>query len=159
MRDSIGIEMLGTPVVVLVTEPFLSFAKITSLSAGLKSLPIISIPHPPAGLPSETINQTIGKIIDKIINALTQTEGADRAVESKKTIKKPKPGVIVISGKSNSNTLRKINQYFYRERWTDGFPIVPPTEEEVEWMLSGTDRNPNEVVALIPPANRREVKY
>ena len=34
---------------------------------------------------------------------------------------------------------------------TDGLPVVPPTPERVLRMLSGTRRDPQEVVALIPP--------
>ena len=35
--------------------------------------------------------------------------------------------------------------------WTDGLPVVPPTEERVLRMLGGTTRSPDEVVAIVPP--------
>lgn len=35
--------------------------------------------------------------------------------------------------------------------WTDGLPVVPPTEERVLRMLQGTSRSPHEVVAVVPP--------
>ena len=35
--------------------------------------------------------------------------------------------------------------------WTDGLPVVPPTEERVLRMLDGTTRAPDEVVAVVPP--------
>ncbi|MBA3288693.1 MAG: thioredoxin family protein [Acidimicrobiia bacterium] len=35
--------------------------------------------------------------------------------------------------------------------WTDGLPVVPPTEERVLRMLDGTTRAPDEVVATVPP--------
>ncbi len=35
--------------------------------------------------------------------------------------------------------------------WTDGLPVVPPTEERVRRMLAGTTRDPSEVVAVVPP--------
>ena len=35
--------------------------------------------------------------------------------------------------------------------FTDGLPVVPPTPERVMRMLSGTIRDPQEVVALAPP--------
>ncbi len=37
--------------------------------------------------------------------------------------------------------------------WTDGLPVVPPTEARVLRMLKGSSRPPNEVVGLIPPNN------
>ncbi len=35
--------------------------------------------------------------------------------------------------------------------WTDGLPVVPPTPERVLRMLRGTTRDPDEVVAIMPP--------
>jgi hypothetical protein len=35
--------------------------------------------------------------------------------------------------------------------WTDGLPVVPPTEARVLAMLDGTSRRPDEIVAIIPP--------
>ncbi len=39
----------------------------------------------------------------------------------------------------------------YARGWTDGLPVVPPTEERVLRMLAGTRRSPDEVVAVVPP--------
>lgn len=35
--------------------------------------------------------------------------------------------------------------------WSDGLPLVPPTEARVARMLTGTTRAPDEVVAVVPP--------
>ena len=39
----------------------------------------------------------------------------------------------------------------YDRGWTDGLPLVPPTETRVFRMLEGTSRAADEVVALVPP--------
>ncbi|HEU4371777.1 MAG TPA: hypothetical protein VFV05_26435 [Methylomirabilota bacterium] len=40
----------------------------------------------------------------------------------------------------------------YQERgWTDGLPIVPPTEARVREFLRVTDRDPCEIVGILPP--------
>src|SRR5579859_2116248 len=39
----------------------------------------------------------------------------------------------------------------YARGWSDGLPVVPPTPERVLRMLSGTSRDPGEVVAVVPP--------
>lgn len=44
----------------------------------------------------------------------------------------------------------------YREGWTDGLPVVPPTPERVAAMLAG--RDPDEVVAVIEPAGREATR-
>lgn len=43
-------------------------------------------------------------------------------------------------------------EFFLEKDWSDGFPVVTPTDERVQWMLTGTRRNPDEVVGNIPPA-------
>jgi hypothetical protein len=40
---------------------------------------------------------------------------------------------------------------FFDRGWTDGLPVVPPTEARVLRMLGGTSRSPDEVVAVVPP--------
>ena len=42
-------------------------------------------------------------------------------------------------------------EHYYEQGWTDGLPIVPPTEDLVDAMLRYTDRDRNEVVADIVP--------
>ena len=39
----------------------------------------------------------------------------------------------------------------YARGWSDGLPLVPPTEERVLRMLDGTARDPQEVLGLVPP--------
>jgi len=39
----------------------------------------------------------------------------------------------------------------YARGWTDGLPVVPPTDERVLAMLKGTTRKPGEIVGKIPP--------
>lgn len=39
----------------------------------------------------------------------------------------------------------------YDRGWTDGLPIVPPTDLRIGRMLSGTNRKPEEIIGLVPP--------
>ena len=39
----------------------------------------------------------------------------------------------------------------FERGWTDGLPVVPPTEDRVQRMLRGTSRAPDEIVGIIPP--------
>ena len=43
-------------------------------------------------------------------------------------------------------------EFFLNKHWSDGLPVVTPTEERVQWMLQGTRRDPDEVIGRIPPA-------
>ena len=44
-----------------------------------------------------------------------------------------------------------LNRQMYARGWTDGLPIVPPTEEAVGEMLQAVGRNPQDVVGVVPP--------
>jgi hypothetical protein len=44
-----------------------------------------------------------------------------------------------------------VNAYFAEKGWSDGLPIVPPTEGRVEQMLAAVEREPQEVVGIVPP--------
>ena len=39
----------------------------------------------------------------------------------------------------------------YDRGWSDGLPIVPPTDIRIAQMLSGTTRRPDEVIGVVPP--------
>ena len=43
------------------------------------------------------------------------------------------------------------HEAMYARGWSDGLPLVPPTEERVTRMLKGTSRRPDEIVAIVPP--------
>ena len=39
----------------------------------------------------------------------------------------------------------------YDRGWTDGLPVIPPTDLRIARMLAGTTRSPQEVIGAIPP--------
>jgi hypothetical protein len=45
-----------------------------------------------------------------------------------------------------------VAEAMFARGWSDGLPLVPPTEERVLRMLDGTARDPQEVIGLVPPA-------
>lgn len=44
-----------------------------------------------------------------------------------------------------------VHEFMFDQGFTDGLPVVPPTPERVLRMLSGTVREPQEEVAIVPP--------
>ncbi|MDH3282765.1 MAG: TlpA family protein disulfide reductase, partial [Gammaproteobacteria bacterium] len=43
-------------------------------------------------------------------------------------------------------------EFFLEKDWSDGFPVVTPTEERLRRTLAATQRDPDEVIGPIPPA-------
>jgi hypothetical protein len=43
-------------------------------------------------------------------------------------------------------------QFFLEKDWSDGFPVVAPNEQRLNWMLAGTQHDPEAIIGDIPPA-------
>jgi hypothetical protein len=48
-------------------------------------------------------------------------------------------------------SLQDVNRFFYQRGWTDGLPVIPPSEEAVAEMLTGTDLPADHLVAELEP--------
>ena len=51
-----------------------------------------------------------------------------------------------------TGTFEEVNEYFLRNQWSDGLPVVPPTMEKIEEFLKFTDRSPDEVLGIMHPS-------
>jgi hypothetical protein len=60
-------------------------------------------------------------------------------------------GVRLAARRIESPPLEDDVETCFARGWTDGLPVIPPTEVRVVRMLGGTTRSPDEVVAVIPP--------
>ena len=87
----------------------------------------------------------ISGVIDEIVAALTRPLTAEEEV-SQSPKESEKPARIIFKG-----NLEEVNRFFYKRGWTDGLPIIPPTEEAVAEMLTGTDLPPDHLVAKLEP--------
>jgi hypothetical protein len=151
----------GIPVAPVSTIQFQSVANGDPRAA---SLPIIYTPHPVIGLSPESLDKYIvgndpdtGKpVISEIIDVLTKSvSGKKMAPEPPKTVKAQPPKVLL-----ESDTEDNLQRLFYERGWTDGLPIILPTEERVKKMLASTCASPDEVVAESFIFDTREiVKY
>ncbi len=45
-------------------------------------------------------------------------------------------------------------EFYYRQGWTDGLPVVPPTEQAVQAFLESCGLEPSRVVGTVPQRNR-----
>jgi len=128
------------------------------------SLPFIYTQHPVIGLSPEVLDSYIvgndpetGKpVIDEILDLLTKSvEGRESAPESTITVDAGPPQVLL-----EPDTEDNLQRLFYERGWTDGLPIILPTEERVKKMLAGTSASPDEVVGESYQMDTQElVKY
>ena len=48
-----------------------------------------------------------------------------------------------------------MQDYFWEQGWTDGLPVVPPTEDAVREMLSAVNADPSHSLGVMQPRNSR----
>jgi hypothetical protein len=46
----------------------------------------------------------------------------------------------------------EVYRLFYESGWTDGLPVIPPTEVRILKMLAGTKKEPDQVLGTLPPS-------
>ncbi|MFC1820643.1 hypothetical protein ACFLZG_06120 [Thermodesulfobacteriota bacterium] len=110
---------------------------------------IVEYPPPNIGVEKpQQVQEKANSLVDGIIEAFTKVEPMPEPSLAKHDDVKPKE--IIFLG-----NLDEANEFFYNNQWTDGLPIIPPTLEAVNNMLRYTDRSPDEMLGLLPPANRQ----
>jgi hypothetical protein len=144
--DAVSVEERGKPSVSLVNTGFANDAE--SASRGM-AMPVLR--YVPTTVPCESsimsdIEAGVDGAMDAIIAALTKPLTAEE--KSPKPREPEKPQRLIFKG-----SLAEVNEFFYRRGWTDGLPIIPPTEEAVKEMLTGTDLPPDKLLGKLQSRN------
>lgn len=141
----------------MTTARFADYIKQDSLAHGMP-LRFIFPPYPVVGMPLTVLRQYIegddpvtGKpLMREIIEALTKpvTE------EEKKTepLKVLRPRLV------EPDTEDNLQRLFHENGWTDGLPVILPTEERVAEMLKGTSHAPDEIVGQMSITDARKMQ-
>jgi hypothetical protein len=115
------------------------------------SLPFIYTPSTVVGMSPEVLDKYIvsndpdtGKpVIEGIIDVLTKSVGTKKpAPPPSKVVKVEAPSIFL-----KPDTEDNLQQLFYEKGWTEGLPVILPTEERVKKMLTGTGASPDDVAA------------
>jgi len=99
----------------------------------------------------EEIRPVADETIDTIIDDLTRPLTPDEANPPREKKEDIGPSEFVVTADSYPSSLEKFNELFLEDRMGDGLPLIPPTEERVRWMLSGTNRSPETAWAMAYP--------
>jgi hypothetical protein len=139
-----SIEERNKPTVALINFGFINDALSAKLGKGMPGLRVITEQIPSECNVTSQIEAGIRPLMDDIISALTRplTE-EEKSPPAKKLENSAR---IVFKG-----NLEEVQHFFYRRGWTDGMPVIPPTEEAVAEMLTGTDLSPDYLVAALEP--------
>ncbi len=96
----------------------------------------------------DEIRPVVAKLLENIIDLLTRplTEEEAKPKQRKPEIHPP----IKVTAESYEAALERFNEVFLEKHMGDGLPLIPPTSERVKWMLSGTNRRPDEFLGKCP---------
>lgn len=142
---SAGLERLGLPGSVLMFDTFLGVAEASRNRAGAQ-LRFTSIPYPAEGMDAAAMQDAFDDVISTLTAPTTDDERRSGEVPS------PERSRLLMTG-----TLDEVHRYFDEAGIGDGLPIIPPTEERVAAMVSGTSRSPEEVITSSMPPEGLEV--
>jgi hypothetical protein len=133
--------------VVIAVNDFVVSAKATGRAAGLPDIRVAVYPGAIAIHPLEDVKKNIKEVVfPQVIKLLTEPVARAATAASDTTTQER---AVVFEG-----SFEEVNDYFYTKQWTDGLPIVPPTEEKVEPFLKYTDRSPGESLGALHPSLR-----
>lgn len=102
------------------------------------------VPHPMGMLKLEEIRAKADAAFPDMLKAATEW----KPTGAKLAAGKPTYPAEVIDFEG---TEADVNDLFFKNGWSLGVPIIPPTPERVQKMLTGTSHKPDEVIGLIPP--------
>jgi hypothetical protein len=140
----------------MVTARFADFISLNGQAHGM-NLRFCYPPHPVGFVPREVLHgytegedPVTGKpLMQELVDALTLPLSEDE--QHPAIVKRPRHARLL-----PRDTSENLHRLFLENAWTDGLPIVLPTEERVAEMLSGTDHDPNEVVGRMSVTTHEE---
>ncbi|MCP5144454.1 MAG: hypothetical protein H6978_06490 [Gammaproteobacteria bacterium] len=134
---SAKLEKSGLPGAVMAFDQLASVGETTSLREGAR-VRSVAFSYPTSAMPVADYAQAIAQALAALTRPLTDAE------QQTGTYRPPANPDIAAEG-----DLAAVQQAFYAQGFTDGLPIIPPTEGNVAAMLKGTHHRADEVVAKV----------
>ena len=138
------IEKMGIPTASIIGSAFLKQGEVIAKGQGVP-LAIGVYPGAPMIDSMEVLRK---KVAETLAPGILKGLMGDAPVATD-TLAEPAPGQVVFCGSYDD-----LQEHFYRQLWTDGLPIVPPTRARVDAFLSFTDRKPDDVIRVVAQEGR-----
>jgi len=154
VAGTILVEKLGIPGAFMVCNTFADDAKSAATDNGMPTVrcrETSSAEFYKLRGDVKTVRPVVEAIFDDLVNALITPLTSEEANPTEVKPEDDGETTITVTAESYRVALEEFNQKYLDNRWGDGLPLVPPTKEAVDWMLSGTSRNPYEVLGTINP--------
>jgi hypothetical protein len=140
-------EKRGIPTVSWTANRFEKDAQASARAFGLPIIALALIPTPATNESDDSISKMAENAINQVIDGLIKP-----ALPKVGEITAPPSEILKFQGEDTLEAIAVMNKFFLEKGWSDGFPIMPPTRQAVERMLSGTSLNANKSICLLEPA-------
>ena len=144
-------ELAGRPGVSICVDELRRAKEANQELSGVPAVRIVTVPTTDYAVGKEDpacmekmVEDCIGDIIDALTRPLTEEEQRSYDLARDQSPK-------TFTGDSYSDALEKFMEYCMDNHMGDGLPLVPPTREAVDWMLTGTVYPPDKVIGLVEP--------
>lgn len=152
--NSIAAEYIGIPTVTVAGPTFVSQVHSTGVNRGVPVLRTAEYPGAFASDSRETLQKNSREVLwPQIKKALTEKITRKEIAEYAPEGKRPADEIIYYG------SFEDIQEYFKINNWTDGLPIVPPTDEKIQEYLKFTPYKAEEVIGTIAVAYRECTVY
>jgi hypothetical protein len=131
--------------VLLANHGFVADAQSAASSRGMPGIRIVGESVACESTIRSEIDAGVAAAMEDVVEALTKPLTPEEKSPTPQTGKTPR-----IAFKGNH---QEVNQFYYMKGWTDGLPIIPPTDAAVAEMMTGTDLPPGHIVAELIPRN------
>jgi hypothetical protein len=144
------IEKKGIPTFSITRQGFTGVVSSAFLAAGFSfDAPQFEFPSN-MFLPGSDLSP-VEQNIEKVIHGLTQWAPRVTGSAAKRT---GTPSKVSMEGPDYCEAVHRMNALFLKNRWGDGLPLLPATEERVAWLLTGTDLSRDTVIGKVMPSGR-----
>jgi hypothetical protein len=129
--------------VLLANNGFVTDAQSAASGRGMPGIRIVGESVACESTVRSEMEEGVAAAMKDVVEALTRPLTPEEKSPKQQTGKTPR---VAFKG-----SLQEVNRFYYSKGWTDGLPIIPPTEEAVAEMMTGTDLPPDHIVAQIIP--------
>jgi hypothetical protein len=142
----VELERRGIPTVLFTSKTFVHDAERSAATFGLPGLPIAVVPLPFTNQKPDAVHAMAEEAFEQVLAGLTRP--VEQPVARERAAADERLGY---DGDDLLAALSAMNADFVKRGWSDGFPLVAPTERAVAAMLAGTRRAPDEVICTLEP--------
>jgi hypothetical protein len=141
----------GVESIVLATKSFVNLAN-ALMKSRKTDLHLLVVKHPIGGIQENEVRERAEEAMEQlkqVLNPSTTSLNVETNVDTKDPIQEEN---FITELELDSDPF-KLNQFFYEKGWTDGLPIIPPTQKRVDEMLGSYLAKKDSVIGFMPTNN------